>query len=143
MGKEIKYNINEEGCWICISHKPGNKGYPCIKIQGIGFRLNRLILEEKLNRTIKIGFMALHTCNNKQCINPDHLYEGTHKQNMEDLSRSDLLKGIKIHTHKLTEKNILDIRKSNLTHRELSIKYNVSKTNISYIKNNKIWSHLK
>lgn len=32
--------------------------------------------------------MVLHTCNNRFCVLLDHLYLGTHKQNMDDMSRA-------------------------------------------------------
>ena len=35
----------------------------------------------------------LHKCNNKKCVNPDHLYAGTHQNNMRDLRDAGTLKG--------------------------------------------------
>jgi HNH endonuclease len=56
------------------------------KINSPQIRLHRLVLERKLGRPIRPGFHALHHCDNKRCVNPDHLYEGTHKDNMRDRS---------------------------------------------------------
>ena len=32
--------------------------------------------------------LACHTCNNRRCVNPGHVYEGTHKQNTADMIRA-------------------------------------------------------
>jgi hypothetical protein len=41
-------------------------------------------LERKIDRSIKPGPQALHTCDWTSCVNPNHLYEGTEKDNMRD-----------------------------------------------------------
>lgn len=44
----------------------------------------RFILECKLERSILPGYEAAHTCDNTLCINPEHLFEATHLENMQD-----------------------------------------------------------
>jgi len=46
---------------------------------------NRVALEDKLGRSIAPGLKALHRCDNPSCIQPEHLYEGSHGQNMKDM----------------------------------------------------------
>lgn len=48
---------------------------------------HRFALERKLGRPIAPGMMALHRCDNPPCCLEDHLYEGTHAQNMADMVR--------------------------------------------------------
>lgn len=48
---------------------------------------HRLALEKKLGRPIGQGMMAMHSCDNPACVNPDHLSEGSNSDNMMDASR--------------------------------------------------------
>lgn len=66
----------------CVEYKihVSDKGYAYIGAS----RVNRLVLERKLGRSIDPGKMALHKCNNKLCINERHIYEGTASDNFWD-----------------------------------------------------------
>lgn len=70
-------------CKLWTGEKVG-KGYAGCggKVRG-----NRVVLARKLGRKIKPGYMALHTCDIRHCVNEDHLYEGTHQDNMDDMVR--------------------------------------------------------
>lgn len=45
---------------------------------------HRFALERRLNRAIKPGMMAIHSCDNPPCVNEAHLREGTGPDNSED-----------------------------------------------------------
>jgi hypothetical protein len=47
-------------------------------------RVSHIALERKLKRPLKPGYCALHTCDWASCVNEDHLYEGTKKDNAQD-----------------------------------------------------------
>jgi hypothetical protein len=82
--RKIKYIITENGCWECISHPLSKDGYPRIvrnrKTYG-GHRYSYLLHYNK----IPDGLHVLHKCDNRLCINPEHLFLGTHKDNMQDM----------------------------------------------------------
>ena len=100
--------------------------------------------------------LCCHTCDNPPCCNPKHLWDGTNKQNMEDMvakgrgeNRFKLDNvGVKNVACKLTEEQVLAIRaeytgvpyKNNTT--ELAKKYMVSTSTISRIITHAIWSHI-
>jgi hypothetical protein len=71
------------GCWEWRTAKKHNH-YGKMSIFNIFMRANRLSL---LFHGVEIpeGMMALHHCDNKPCVNPDHLYVGTRKDNIRDM----------------------------------------------------------
>lgn len=71
-----------------ISNEVLNHGYPRRFVDGKYVYLNRHILEQKLGRPIKEGYESCHSCNNTKCIEPEHIYEGTHWDNMQDLIKA-------------------------------------------------------
>jgi hypothetical protein len=58
--------------------------YRQVKINDQIIKVSRLALELKLGRPIREGYFACHHCDNKRCVRPDHLYEGTPKDNTRD-----------------------------------------------------------
>jgi hypothetical protein len=144
--KEIEYTVNENGCWVCTSHFLNPGGYPRIRRDPSGRQenMNTWVLRQKLGRELKAGFGACHTCNNRQCINPEHLYEGSPLDNTGD--------SVNVRTHRvfpkgednpksrLTEDAVRYIR-NNLeeSNRTLSRKYGVTTTTIKDVKTGHTW----
>lgn len=141
----ITFDINEHGCHICTSHKTREGRYPkCVRNKKI-WKISRLkYLEHK--GEIPKGLIIRHTCDNRMCINPDHLILGTHKQNAEDRklrNRNGDQNGVKNHMSKLSEDQIKEIREiNNLPTAKIAKIYNVSQTLISKIKRRKLWNHI-
>src|SRR6516162_7158086 len=76
---------DEDGCKIWPGARHGR--YPRYRIKGREkfWKASRLVLERKLGRPIKPGFLACHRCDYRNCVAEDHIYEGTHKDNMRDM----------------------------------------------------------
>ena len=76
-----------------------NVGYP---FMGVRDRLtdkykmvtaHRVALTIKLGRAIQPGMNANHSCHRKDCVNPDHLSEGTQTQKILDMTRDGIRTG--------------------------------------------------
>jgi hypothetical protein len=85
--------ITATGCWewqgFCQTFRnirPGQRGYALGCYRGKQTRLSRLMIE-LTQRPLQRGEIAMHSCDNPPCINPDHLRPGTYKENMQDASR--------------------------------------------------------
>lgn len=92
---------------------------------------------------IQSGLMVRHTCDNRSCINPNHLILGTAKQNSQDMvERNRQAKGIKVGTSVLNEDAVRIIRSLSGTSRQLANFIGCSMTTIKDIKTNKYWKHV-
>lgn len=92
------------------------------------------------------GQQVCHSCDNPACCNPDHLWLGTIGDNMRDrTAKGRTAKGSKNAASKLTEAQIVEIKAKlgKVTGRELAKQYKVTETLISYIKQGKIWTHVR
>jgi hypothetical protein len=86
------WTVVSSGCWEwngCRSkdrdkhgnERPRDQQYGWFGRNGLA---HRYALALKLGRPILPGLMACHHCDNPSCVNPDHLYEGTASDNMQD-----------------------------------------------------------
>ncbi len=90
------------------------------------------------------GLCVLHKCDNRKCVNPDHLFIGTNKDNTADMMKKErgaLKRGSKNPCAKLTESNIKDIFdfSGTLSQREIAKKFNVTQGLITNILNHRSW----
>jgi hypothetical protein len=99
------------------------------------------------NGNIPDGLHVLHTCDNRACCNPNHLFLGTQQDNMIDKVRKG--KQIRGETHplsKLLDEQIREIRdrysKGGITHNELALEFGVCRRAIGKIINKKHWKHI-
>jgi hypothetical protein len=101
---------------------------------------------EQANGPIPEGMWVLHRCDNPRCINPDHLYVGTHQQNVVDRqTRGRQAKGERLGKSTLTPTDIKEIRRlwaNGLNQTEIAHRFKVNQTNISAICRRTIWRHV-
>jgi hypothetical protein len=146
--RTIECIITNQGCWQVVSHKPAGSGYIYLlwtrHKHYKSFALHHLMYEYCFGK-IPQGLCICHTCDNPRCINPEHLWLGTHADNRFDcINKNRQSKGEKHNPNaKLTNEQIKEIRsdkKSSQT--ALAEKYEVSCSTISNIKNFKTWVYL-
>ena len=101
------------------------------------------VVYEQHNGPIPKGMVVMHTCDNRQCINIDHLRLGTQQDNITDaVNKGRHCHGTTHGANKLTEAEVLEIRASTATQRNLAIEYGISKGTICQIKTRRIWRHI-
>jgi len=117
-------------------------GYGQTKAYDKMWRTHRLALE--LEGVDTSGHLVLHSCDNRLCCNPEHLRLGTHQDNMDDRnSRGRQARGTKVHTAKLTEQDVLEIRAiRGMTQRAIADQYGVTMMAINHIIRRKRWTHI-
>lgn len=132
---------DEKGCKIWPKGCTG-KGYAYVSIGGKPNSGHRAVLKRKLGRAIAPGLQALHTCDVRNCVSENHIYEGTPLQNMLDKEE----RGRGNHTSKIThphvgfqkkitveqELRVLELAKT-MSHHQISSMVGLHQTTISRI----------
>lgn len=142
----------ENDCWNWIASLDtrgyGNFGVP--RNDGTGRfimqRAHRVAWELENGSPLQSSAQHLcHTCDNRKCVNPKHLFVGNPKLNMEDCSakgRFNDRSGENNPRAKLTAKNVLDIRSSKTSLSELAKQYGVAKSVVGYARRGLTWRGL-
>ena len=131
----------------CWNWTRSMSNYGCAYYQGKSVSSHRLAWQLANGRPPQDGMMILHSCDNKKCCNPNHLREGTCKENIiEARDRGLSPRGEARHNAKLTESQVREIKRliqSGVPQRVIGNMYGVSKTSIGYIHRGKSWTFVE
>lgn len=141
--------ITETGCLIWMG-KSTNGGYGLYGTTKYGDRKKNIrahrLAWELTHGPIEDGPEVCHKCDVPPCINPDHLFLGTHHENMKDMSaKGRAERGERHHNAKLTSDEVIKIVKeyeNGASVEFLAIKYEVWDAAISRILTGKRWQWL-
>ena len=129
------------GCWIWRG-AIGSHGYGHMLIEKTPVHKADVAhrISWQLHRgDIPNGLQVLHKCDNRRCVNPDHLFLGTQKENIADCIAKNRFKYLRA---KLTISQVLEIKRAiavGETCESISKKYGVIGKSIRNIKNGKTW----
>lgn len=143
--------LSRTGCWNWSGSEHGS-GYGRFA-QSSGWRTaHRVSYEMFVGPIPKLdayhGVCVLHRCDNRKCVNPDHLFLGTHQDNIDDMvmkGRGADKRGTSNGRSKLSDDEVRAIRlaKSNGEHiRAIAEKYGMSVTQIIRIISCENWGHV-
>lgn len=139
---EVRFwkHVDKKGpteCWLwtgCLYHY----GYGQFNYEGAHRFSWKLV-----NGPIPNGQYVCHTCDIPICVNPDHLFLGTAKDNFHDAIRKGRTpRGENQRSAALTEKEVIEIFKSKESTRELADSYLVTTQTIRNIWSGKCWGWL-
>lgn len=137
----INSGVMDERCKNWWGAKYSN-GYGHFSSNGKDFLSHRYALSVYLRRSFKPSVVICHTCDNPACINPLHLFPGSHRVNALDKiskgrARLTPLKGEDHPNCKLTNDQVAQIRSKFIpreyTKKKLAEEYNVSESLIAKI----------
>ena len=121
-----------------------HKGYGVIMVRkGYNKSTHRVAWEVANGRAIPDGLHVLHKCDTPSCVNPDHLWLGTNRDNVRDcFAKGRRLVGaarLKPSNTKLSTEIAEAIRKSPLSDKALASQYGVAHSLIHRIKTGQAW----
>lgn len=140
---KIKIN-NDTKCWEWQGRK-NEKGYGYFYVKtlkdrtGLAHRCSYLLFK----KTIDHNLCVLHKCDNASCVNPDHLYQGTQIDNINDqtLKGRNFLKASK----RLKREDVIRLRdlfNKGVTRKELVKIFDVKYECILKITSGKSWKNV-
>lgn len=145
--REIVAGPLKTPCWLWLGHK-SDRGYGGIMFQSKSWRVSRLSWFLSFGE-IPPRREVCHKCDNPSCFNPEHLFVGTHKENMSDAKNKKRLNpdlGESHWNHKLTDDNIREIRRRFVPRTDsrhvLAKEFGVSGNTIYFIAARRSWPHV-
>lgn len=134
-----------ESCWIWEGGKFGT-GRPAFNFEG------RVIAASRFSyflhyRELPEKLCVCHKCDNPLCVNPEHLFLGTHKDNVDDKVRKGRqMRGEKHYRTKLSDEIVKEIREVHKTLKsptKISEIYGISIDHVNLIVHRRRWKHVE
>lgn len=142
-----RIKVSESGCWVWQGAKT-QRGYGSLKFDGKPCAAHRLSYELS-HGIISPGMQVMHSCDNRACINPAHLSQGTAKDNSNDAAEKNRTAhqvGSLSGMAKINEEQALEAMRmmaSGKTRREIAAVYGISRDTITKIRSGIRWPHLQ
>lgn len=134
------------GCWLWIGVTFRGGPYATNIRPRIGDRLAHRVAWELHCGPIPDGLQVLHKCDVPLCVNPDHLFLGTHQDNMDDKVRKGRTKrlwGVTNGTALLSDEIVREIRASTVGNRAWGRRLNVCESTIRFVRKGVTWGHVQ
>ena len=134
-----------DSCWVWIARQDDDM-YGRFCYNGKTIKATHYSWKLYTGRLVPKSLIICHKCDHPYCVNPNHLFIGTRKDNSEDMvSKGRSSMGEKQGLSKLTEgqvRLIRELRLSGITTKQLSNQFSCSKNTIGDICRGKTWTHI-
>jgi len=136
----VEITADDNQCWLWNgAFQKGGYGITCMGTKNV---LAHRVAWMYPDYVIPDGMFICHSCDNRACCNPKHLFLGTLKDNVEDMvKKGRQAKGFSLPHCKLTNNQIREIRfrytNESIFQYQLAIEYGIDQSYVSYIVNDK------
>ncbi|KGQ19903.1 Phage protein [Lysobacter dokdonensis DS-58] len=134
--------VPESGCWLWTGCTSGGYGLTSHRNKSVGaHRVSWMVHRGP----IPDGAVVCHKCDTPGCINPDHLFLGSHRENMLDKIRKGRQPSNAGERHgmsKLSDADVREIRRrvwAGERQRDVAAAFGVTRGHISYITTSRGW----
>lgn len=132
------------GCYLWEA-SVGKDGYGTFKLRGKNRKAHRVAYVLSYGPVSRADVVC-HKCDNRACVNPGHLFLGSHRDNMKDMTaKGRQAKGGRCHLTKLSAASVLEIyarAHNGEPHLDIARDFGIGRRNVSEIKRGKTWNHL-
>ncbi len=142
----VEGDITTSGCIICNNVGTYTNGYPQVHLGQLTMNAHRYVYQ-LLHGKIPPRLDVMHSCDNRECVNPAHLCLGTRKQNMADaVAKGRVPRGQLSGMSKVTEASVREIRElasNRVPQRRIALRYDISQAAVWKILNGLTWRWLQ
>jgi hypothetical protein len=127
-----KCQVAANGCWLWTAGARG-VGYGAIKVAGKVMDAHRASYQAFIGQ-IPTGMLVMHACDDRRCVNPQHLQLGTYKANHSDaVQKGRTVPFRTLRTVPLTDEQlaaIFDEYDRGVSERQLCLKHSIPPTTL-------------
>lgn len=132
--------ITESNCYLW--RYSTSAGYGALKTVEGRVKLHRYVCEIEHGKP-EVGQLCLHSCDNRACINPDHLRWGTYKDNWDDAKSRNRHTHGELNGHSKLKaidiKAIYEMRNAGMTLQAIANNFKVTRQAIWFVLQGKTW----
>lgn len=130
------------GCWLWIG-KLNAYGYGRVIRSGSKEEMAHRVSLEISGKPLAKEELACHRCDTPSCVNPDHIFAGSHADNSQDMAskKRGTLGELNRHS-KLTSTQVSDIIKDHRSAKIIAADYGICEKTVRNYKSGRTWGHI-
>lgn len=135
----------KNACWLWVGGHVSSGGRGRIEVDSVPVTAPRVAWFLFFGEWPPNDLEVCHTCDIPACVNPAHLWLGTHQENMQDSMRKGrryILRGEEHASSKLAAEQVRAIRKSKMPRAAIAKQYKISISQVGNIRARRLWKHL-